>query len=251
MKNCLVTTLKGNLIDQIYGGLNELVLHRKPKTQTANDYIDCYFKSEGCSIKVIGGANMLSLSSDLSNPTNEVTFSLNERKAVYLADGDYYISVYNKNELELFLLNGNLEFNLEEIAYLNKCSSFELGSTDYSIYGNIEVLKYLQRYEGVTENWFPGHTISINLFQNNNTNIYGEILDVAEGLFDRLGGSKLNTFILILHATQKCTVNGIKIPGDRACQINYTSSGFTITVETIWDTAKTFTKQSDGIWVHN
>lgn len=252
MENCLVTTLKGNLIDKTYGGLNELVLHRKPKTQTGDDYIDCRVSSDGCSIKVIGGANMLSLSSDLSNPTNEVTFSLGERKAVYLADGDYYISVYNKNELEIFLLNGNLEFNLEEIAYLNRCFSFKLGETDYSIYGNIEVLKYLQRYEGVTENWYSdGNSITMELFQNDNTNIYGEILDFAKGLFDRLGGSKLNTFVIYLRPAQNCTVNGIDIPGNRLCTITYTSTGFTITVQTIWDTAKTFTKQSNGIWVHD
>lgn len=251
MENCLVTTLRGKLIDQNYGGLNELVLHRKPKTQTEDDYLDCLFKSDGCSIKVIGGANMLSLSADLSNPTNEVTFSLNVRKAVYLADGDYYISIYNKNELELFLTNGNLEFNLEEIAYLNKCLSFRLDPTNYYIYGNIEVLKYLKRYEGVTENWYSVDSITISFFQNANSNIYGEILNIAEGLFDRLGGNTLNGFTLRLIVPQNCTINDIGIPGNRLCTIIYTSTGFSVSVATVWDSAKTFTKQSNGIWVHN
>jgi len=251
MENCLVTTLRGKLIDQNYGGLNELVLHRKPKTQTENDYLDCIFKLSGCSIKVIGGANMLSLSADLSNLINEVTFTLNERKAVYLADGDYYISIYNKNELEQLLISGNLEFNLEEIAYLNKCLTFELSSTNYCIYGNIEVLKYLQRYEGITEDGYSGASITIRFFQNENSNIYGEILNMAEGLFDRLGGNTLNGFTLNLRVTQNCTINGIGIPGSRACTIIYTSTGFSVSVETVWDSAKTFTKQSNGIWVHN
>lgn len=196
------------------------------------------FENGTITVKTLDGSNMLSTSSDFSNPTNEITFSNfypSTFKFLYLLEGEFKLYITTTNISGITLVDGGSEiphpvsFNIDVFKYTN----LERLTANYAggVTGLIENLPSSMTTISLMSTNVTGNIVSLgkclslsSLRVYRTSGLTGDIADLAQAMFDngRISGSMSATVY-----GSSITVNGEGITSGSKT-VTFSSSGYTI-----------------------
>ena len=193
-------------------------------------------------VSIVEGFNMLSLSSDMSSPTNELTIAANTNVEFYLGAGNYTLQVNDVCSLERFhfmylgseniIQNTNLD--ISDFDYFNNVTDINIVKINVS--GNIDELKYGEIFKKIS---------SLKFSYPFAGNLYGDIADFAKKVY--LKGEK-RTGSVTVRGCYGLVFNTIAYDFARDTTITFSNNGFTAVQSNVGINLTYTYDSSNGNW---